>query len=281
MVISLRNNANADIVVIVVSDLDPFAFGCANEIGITADKAFCVVREDVPTGRYTFVHEIAHLIGARHDNDPNTVPAAYGHGYVLPDGNRTIMGVLPAGVQRIQHWSNPNRFFNGFPTGTSGWNDNARLLNERTELVADFRDSYTALISGPSQLSVGQSATWNVAVQGDCPNNTFTYRWFLKSADPVSPNQWIGPLSNSTSYSTSMRDYDKYLSLRADVSTNTGSSFSAYYYVICTDCSTSGGGPLARNPRNDEQGEQSNSTTQEIYNDILFQNSPNPCSDKA
>jgi hypothetical protein len=278
---ALRNTNNADVVVLLAQHPSYGAFGCARDIGVANNWAYCIVREDAPASRFTFVHEIAHLIGARHDDDPNTTPAPYGHGYVLPDGSRTIMGVLLSGNQRLQYWSNPNRFFNGSPMGTSGWNDNARLLNERTELVADFRDSYTAAISGPFQLSVGQGGTWNVAVQGNCGGATFSYRWFLKSADPASPNQWIGPLSFSTTYSTSMRDFDKYLSLRADVSTSNGGSFSAYYFVSCTDCSGGSGGPLARNSQNDEQIGQISTPPHEVYSDFLFQNAPNPCSNAS
>jgi hypothetical protein len=275
--INLRNNAMADVVVVIVNDLDASSFGCVNEIGATANGAFCVVLQGTPTGRFTFAHEIAHLIGARHDNDPTTTPAPYGHGYVLPDGNRTIMGVFPIANQRLQYWSNPNRFFNGYPMGTSGYNDNARLLNERTELVADFRDSYTTTINGPFQLSVGQAGTWNATTQGLCNSATFSYRWFLKSADPVSPNQWIGPLSTSTSYTTTMRDYDKYLSLRVDVSTSVGGSSSSYFYVTCNDCSTGSGGPLSA-PANEpnEQAAQLRNTDWNIDTDALFQNSPNP-----
>lgn len=136
----LRDEYSADVVVLLAEYSN--ACGQVKTIGVGASEAFAVSDWTCATGNYTFGHEIAHLFGARHNNDPNSTPFAYGHGYLGPSNAwRTIMGVgsTCSWCTRIQHFSNPNINYSGSPTGTSSWNDVARVHDVQVSTVAGFR----------------------------------------------------------------------------------------------------------------------------------------------
>ena len=137
---SLRNQYGADIVVLLV-DYGDYA-GIAYWIEVGASDAFAVVVDNYAVGNYTFAHEIGHLVGARHDNDPNALPRRYAHGYRYAPGYwRTVMAVSDPNVFRINYWSNPRKTYGGVAMGTVDWNDNTRVWNERASTVAEFRSS--------------------------------------------------------------------------------------------------------------------------------------------
>lgn len=135
-----RDVRAADIVTAVVDESRTLC-GQADGIEVGAANAYAVVSHACLSGNYTFVHEIGHLIGARHDNDPSTSPRAYAHGYVNSAGKwRTIMAVNSnTCCVRQGFFSNPLRSYNGAVTGTAASNDNARVWNLRHVEVAGFR----------------------------------------------------------------------------------------------------------------------------------------------
>ena len=141
---TLRNKYSADVCVLLISDNE--YCGLASGIGTTAANAFCVVStySTCATSNYSFAHEIGHLMGCRHDPfvDNTTTPFAYGHGYVNSSkGWRTIMAYRDAcdSCRRLQYWSNPNITYGGDPMGTASTNNNARVWNERSNIVMTFR----------------------------------------------------------------------------------------------------------------------------------------------
>ena len=78
---ALRDAALADVVVLVPERPGHTINGA---ILATPETAFAIVhREDLGLPKHGLAHEIAHLMGARHDveSDPARVPFAYGHGY--------------------------------------------------------------------------------------------------------------------------------------------------------------------------------------------------------
>jgi Metallo-peptidase family M12 len=87
----LRNEKRADVVVLLVDD--PSGCGLSTRVGADADEAFAVVHHSCAALSYTVAHEIAHLIGARHDLalDKNAAPFPYGHGYVNGTKWRDVM----------------------------------------------------------------------------------------------------------------------------------------------------------------------------------------------
>ncbi|MCA1779068.1 MAG: zinc-dependent metalloprotease [Xanthomonadaceae bacterium] len=134
-----RNSQAADLVgMIVATPGDPGICGIVNAIGGGATNGFFVVK-NVCTD-FTFVHEIGHLFGARHQNDNNTSPFAFGHGIADFTGNfRSIMGTAGTGLPRIGGFSNPDFTVGGRPFGTASFRDNDRVHRERANTVAGFR----------------------------------------------------------------------------------------------------------------------------------------------
>lgn len=141
-----RNSTAADLVTLVVRDglvssSGGLLCGQATSIGANAANGFFVQNHSCST--FTFVHEAAHLFGARHDNDPNTTPFSYGHGYVNTAGNfRTIMAVNSNPQPRIGYFSTIDQSYvsGGVsrPLGTST-RDNERVMRERAAAIAAFR----------------------------------------------------------------------------------------------------------------------------------------------
>lgn len=137
-----RNNTGADLVALVVRDGlnsgGALLCGQAAAIGAVATSGFFVQNQSCST--FTFVHEAAHLFGARHDNDPTTTPFRYGHGYVNRTGNfRTIMAVNSNPQPRIGYFSTIDQTFNGGTLGTTRTNNNERVMRERAAAMAAFR----------------------------------------------------------------------------------------------------------------------------------------------
>ncbi|SFL15093.1 M12 family metallo-peptidase [Lysobacter sp. cf310] len=140
-----RNNTAADLVTLVVRDgLNSGGLslcGQAYSIGATAANGYFVQNHSCST--FTFVHEAAHLFGARHDNDSNTTPFSYGHGYVNTSGNfRTIMAVNSNPQPRIGYFSTIDQTYTvggvARALGTST-RDNERVMRERAPTMAAFR----------------------------------------------------------------------------------------------------------------------------------------------
>lgn len=141
-----RDSTGADLVTLVVRDglvssSGGLLCGQAAAIGASAANGFFVQNHSCST--FTFVHEAAHLFGARHDNDPNTTPFSYGHGYVNTAGNfRTIMAVNSNPQPRIGYFSTTDQSYvsGGVsrPLGTSTRN-NERVMRERAAAMAAFR----------------------------------------------------------------------------------------------------------------------------------------------
>lgn len=153
---TLRNTFAADVVVLVVENLqvcgETFIM---NPVSNAFEKnAFAVVARDCATGNFSFGHELAHIMGARHNweaDSTNNSPFPFNHGFLRTNPSnattapwRTIMGVPttnPSTV-RIQNFSNPNVNFNGDPTGIATGSrpaNNARTLNTTAPTVANFR----------------------------------------------------------------------------------------------------------------------------------------------
>jgi len=139
---SQRNSSTADIVAYV----GPASAGlCGQAAGIATSNAnaYFIMNPSCLSGNFTFVHEAAHVVGARHDNDPTLTPYAYGHGYVITSvSRRTVMAVNNgpcSACTRIGAFSTPNYTISGVPIGTATRNDNTRVWRTRGPTVAAFR----------------------------------------------------------------------------------------------------------------------------------------------
>lgn len=141
---TLRDKYAADVCVLLVNYNNGMC-GEAYTIKAQSDEAFCVVNVQCATGYYSFIHEIGHLLGCRHDygQDPANSPYKFGHGYVYPNGGwRTIMAYNTHcnGCTRLPYWSNPNITYNGVPMGTTDKCNNTRVWNIRYGEVGSFKN---------------------------------------------------------------------------------------------------------------------------------------------
>jgi hypothetical protein len=138
-----QRNANTADLVAYFAPASSTLCGQARGIATTAANAYFVMSPNCISGNWTFVHEAAHVVGARHDNDPTTTPFAYGHGYVITSiSRRTVMAVNNGPCStctRFGAFSSPSYTLSGVPIGTASFNDNTRVWRTRGPTVAAFR----------------------------------------------------------------------------------------------------------------------------------------------
>ncbi|HNL37516.1 MAG: zinc-dependent metalloprotease [Saprospiraceae bacterium] len=175
--------------------------------------------------RFTFAHEIGHMLDARHSresqggNIPDNSPGcntgyraeAVGAGYVY-----TVMAVIDAGESRIPYFSNPNINYSGVPIGNAK-SYNAAYITETICTVADFffpTDELRAEIAGPAP-NCTQGATYTAALDlpgaGVPGNAPFTYKWYFGAAPYTNPlsGTFIGN-SHTVSLNAAAIPYEKY-----------------------------------------------------------------------
>lgn len=154
---TMRNTHRADIVVIMVNELDRCGWSFTMSTVTPAHEAFAysVVRRQCAAERFTFPHELGHIMSARHnwhDDNANLQPYTYNHGhiYLTTSGNeniawKTVMSVTTPGSEnyvQIPYFSNPNLSYtysgNTAPLGNATA-DNALTLNNTASTVSAFR----------------------------------------------------------------------------------------------------------------------------------------------
>ena len=107
-------------------------YGIANTINPNSFQKNCIVEIPfIDDTRFSLAHELAHLMGAWHDDFSLSSAESCAHGQVLNLAGgvtRNTIMTISANNQRIQHFSNPNVNFSGVPTGTTDSRDNASII---------------------------------------------------------------------------------------------------------------------------------------------------------
>jgi len=112
----LRKSLGADQVT-MIADYPNSSIAGIGTISATRSTAFTVVKRTT-FGQYTFSHELGHNIGLRHED-----------GYQNSSGRfRTIMAY--GSYSRIRRFSNPDKTYGGYSTGTSS-HDSVSILKKR------------------------------------------------------------------------------------------------------------------------------------------------------
>lgn len=156
---ALRLLYSADVCVLLVKNHEYCGLGY---LDASKEYAFVVVRpEHSCFSKFTFAHEIGHVIGCAHDvSVAKQSPYKYGHGYVNYVKNddsvswRTMMAYANTcdnnedNCRRIPYWSNPNVEFQGVPTGNATSCNNARVWNENSYKVSHYYPT-------PVQMTIG------------------------------------------------------------------------------------------------------------------------------
>lgn len=164
---TLRDTHKADLVSLFVTDAGYGGCGLGY-VGPGATAAFQITAQNCATGNYSFAHEFGHNQGTLHNRE-NASGAfngdgKYQYGYRnTAEGWRTIMAYndsvncpeLPSPPYssgqhhcfRKNFWSNPNKSFNGDPTGidssASNAADNSKFMNDNAYIVTNNRFNHT------------------------------------------------------------------------------------------------------------------------------------------
>jgi peptidyl-Asp metalloendopeptidase len=136
-----RDAAKAHVVFLLTTVSDY----CGLSDVILADKnsAFSVINYICAVGNFSLAHEFGHLLGLRHERaaDKDERPFRNGHGYVYKNEWRTIMATRKAcaSCPRIPFWSNPSINYNGVPSGTKDYEDEADVINDTAPIISGFQ----------------------------------------------------------------------------------------------------------------------------------------------
>ncbi len=198
----LRAQFHADLVVLLtdgnfnISGGTVFGVSSLNEYGDAADGYFAIVEADA--GGYTFAHEIAHNLGARHNTDnrthagtggnrlPNNLSeTAKGHTWYKRNCffcqklyRKSVLSTRGTRGLRKAFFSNPDVKAESKArgnTGTSTRNNFRQLVNAASVVAAyDPFQELIVSINGPSFVRVGRRYTLSANVR-NC--QSITYRW--------------------------------------------------------------------------------------------------------
>lgn len=175
-VAEMRNTTKADMVSIILSSISSASLCGLGFLNSSSNSAFSVVKFDCAIGNLTFAHELGHNMGCQHNPEnggsimSGSFPFSFGHFQV--NQFRTVMGTSspnnPCGdCTRVPFFSNPEVSTQGLSTGVANKRDNARTINERASVLANF-----------SQAETGKSVTLSVfpstrfITQGDTASYT-------------------------------------------------------------------------------------------------------------
>ncbi len=195
---AMRDNYHADLVVLLTNGADYSGIGEAVDIGASFNTAYAIVQiAEAVSENYVFVHEVGHLLGARHDLDMDPNPST-GHGHHIRGAfnyfgfdyfhYRTIMAYAKNndanyfyfGEPRIPYFSNPDvNYLGNYPTGSTNEN-NAGKINENIQRVEDYYteslpDLNADLIPDPPNFC-GETVT--AKVYPHCGTPPYSYQWF-------------------------------------------------------------------------------------------------------
>lgn len=161
---AMRDSSKADLVSLIVSSNSSRSLCGLAFITAPANFAFSVVNFGCAIDNLTFAHELGHNMGCNHNPENGgggqAFPFSFGHFQV--NSYRTVLATAapnnPCGnCNRVPQFSNPDINFRGLPTGTNQRN-NARTINERAEIVANFRQNDATTSPGDFSFNINPSS---------------------------------------------------------------------------------------------------------------------------
>jgi len=162
----LRDYHGADLVSLFVRrDDDSYVAGVARgpqyEHQLNPDYAFSVVSVQDISSSYVFTHEIGHNFGAGHAADQDHQPGPQLYDYsagwrwrgdkLLYDYVSVMTYIDSLYDERVLHFSNPDVYHEGDPTGDPEEADNARTIRETKGIISDYQEPTPQIdITSPS-----------------------------------------------------------------------------------------------------------------------------------
>lgn len=234
---NLRTQHQADLVVLLTSDAYYMFSGIAKAIGPIFTDAYAIVEANTATSYKVFAHEVGHLFGGMHHNDPN---GSIEHGHIFQSWflgkiRGTILATMQAlkgkPKRRILYYSNPEVYYNNQSTGTSHHNDNETKFETTGPIISQFfpnaMPDFTVSINGPYSVCINQMAEFEANIT--CGESPHSILW-EKSYDGIN---WTSVGSNEyyTYYEPTITQYTT-LSLRLTVTDNTGVSITTQQNII-------------------------------------------------
>ena len=146
---NLRNQYNADLVALISNSTDNCGIGQLGNSAGNSNWAFTATSRTCAVGNLSFAHELGHNMGSHHNPESGSGAAfSYGYGHYVDGVFRTVMSYVdpcPSGCTRRPYFSNPSVLFGAYPTGLENARDNARSLNNMSDLIANYRYSGSSL----------------------------------------------------------------------------------------------------------------------------------------
>lgn len=184
--ISLRANKEADLVVIITrpyknTNNKDYVGGWVKQIAASFNNGYALVTAGhAMDDTYSFVHEVCHLLGARHENDSAPGRA---HAYKIVTGmfnNRVRRSVVHSNLEVVvQYLSNPQVILLNKPLGDYANANNSAEVDAYLPTVKAFFSDYatfTPQITMVQPAICKQNGTATVTVPKNC-RGPFTYQW--------------------------------------------------------------------------------------------------------
>ncbi len=252
-VAALRNQYNADVVMLLTDGQYGNVIGRAAAILANTNTAYAITQVDYATGGYyTFTHELGHLQGAQHHpNDPvdpnGPFSNGFGHRFSYSCGflnlatcrRATIMAYPYSPTNghnypNVNRFSNPNLNYSGVSTGVAGQRENFSVLSSTSATLADFRNpnELGGLIL-PMQIN---SSMYDLSAYTCGGSGSYSYEWRFSHNDPFNFGSVV---STSQQFAHSFSQGDWYVQLKISTSTGQHVYKYAFFYVYgepeCTD----------------------------------------------
>ncbi|MFD2532828.1 M12 family metallo-peptidase [Gracilimonas halophila] len=219
MVQNLRNQHQADVVLLITDGNYGSVAGVADAILATESSAYAIVEAEYSGGPdYTFAHELGHLQGAQHHpddpTDPNG-PFSYGYGHrfsykasiFVPRRYRSTIMAYPCRpayqdpycsqvYSGRKHFSNPYVEYRGTDTGIQGSRENWLVLRNTASTIANFRNPDELQASINILNSNNQTGDYSFSASTCGDQLSLSYEWRVSLNTPFSYGSVLGTGSN-------------------------------------------------------------------------------------